>query len=156
MTRRNPGKLAARLGLPERELGEYVPRYNVAPMQPYFVLTTSRDGQKAIPAIWGLVNSWAIDDSRAYKCINAKAESIERSPTFRGAFYQRRCVVPADGFYEWRGLKRKREPLYIRPADKGLLLFAGLYEALAVPDRRAAEDFHHNHDFRKLVTRANT
>jgi len=76
-----------------------------------------------------LVNSWATDNSRASQGINAKAETLEERRAFREAFLKRRCVVPADGFYEWRGPKTQREPVWIHPANGGLLLFAGLYEA---------------------------
>jgi putative SOS response-associated peptidase YedK len=62
-------------------------------------------------------------------CINAKAETVDQLPSFREAFEKRRCVVPADGFYEWRGPKARREPLWIHPADDALLIFAGLFEA---------------------------
>jgi hypothetical protein len=62
------------------------------------------------------VNSWAKDASRASMCINAKAETVDKLPSFREAFAKRRCVVPADGFYEWRGPKARREPLWIHPA----------------------------------------
>jgi putative SOS response-associated peptidase YedK len=62
-------------------------------------------------------------------CINAKAETVDKLPSFREAFERRRCVVPADGFFEWRGPKARREPLWIHPADGALLLFAGLFEA---------------------------
>jgi len=101
MTRRNRSELAAMLGVHENELGDYVPRFNIAPTQPYFVLKTKYESREAIPATWGLVNSWAKDASRASMCINAKAETIDQLPSFRGAFEKRRCVVPADGFYEW-------------------------------------------------------
>ena len=129
MTRRDRSELAAMLGVPESELGDYVPRFNIAPTQPYFVLKTKYESREAIPAIWGLVNSWATDASRASMCINAKAETVDKIPSFREAFEKRRCVVPADGFYEWRGPKARREPLWIHPADDALLLFAGLFEA---------------------------
>jgi len=76
-----------------------------------------------------LVNSWATDNNRASQCINAKAETLEERRAFREAFQQRRCVVPADGFSEWRGPKTQREPVWIHPVDGGLLLFAGLYES---------------------------
>src|SRR5580693_5278642 len=75
---------------------------HIAPTQPYFVLKTKYESREAIPATWGLVNSWAKDASRASMCINAKAETIDKLPAFRGAFEKRRCVVPADEFYEWR------------------------------------------------------
>src|SRR3984957_14370684 len=93
-------------------------------------LRTKYESREAIPATWGLVNSWAKDAGRASMCINAKAETVDKLPSFREAFAKRRCVVPADGFYEWRGPKARREPLWIHPADDGaLLLFAGLFEA---------------------------
>jgi putative SOS response-associated peptidase YedK len=130
MTRRDRSELAVMLGVRENELGDYVPRFNIAPTQPYFVLKTKYESREAIPATWGLVNSWAKDASRASMYINAKADTIDQLPSFRGAFEKRRCVVPADGFFEWRGPKTKREPLWIHPADDGaLLLFAGLFEA---------------------------
>src|SRR6266851_9973838 len=92
-------------------------------------LKTKYENREAIPATWGLVNSWAKDASRASMCINAKAETMDKLLSFREAFEKRRCVVPADGFYEWRGPKARREPLWIHPADNALLLFAGLFEA---------------------------
>jgi putative SOS response-associated peptidase YedK len=129
MTRRDRDELAAMLGVPERELGDYAPRFNIAPTQPYFVLRTKYENREVIPATWGLVNSWAKDAGRASRYINAKAETVDQLPSFREAFEKRRCVVPADGFYEWRGPKARREPLWIHPADGALLLFAGLFEA---------------------------
>ena len=123
------GRSGGYAGAPESELGDYAPRFNIAPTQTYFVLTTRYESRKLIPATWGLVNTWAKDASRASMCINAKAETVDRLPSFREAFERRRCVVPADGFYEWRGPKDRREPLWIHRADGGLLLFAGLYEA---------------------------
>jgi putative SOS response-associated peptidase YedK len=135
MTRRDKAELAALLGVPKSELGDYTPRFNIAPTQPSFILKTTYESREAIPATWGLVNSWAIDPSRAYKCINAKAETIEKAPSFRAAFYRRRCIVPADGFYEWHGPRRNRQPFWIRPVERSLLLFAGLFEAWQVqPD----------------------
>ena len=81
-----------------------------------------------------MVNRWAKDNSRASQCINAKAETIEQRSTFHEAFQQRRCVVPADGFYEWTGPRNKRQPLWIHPRSGGLILFAGVYESwLLVP-----------------------
>jgi len=69
---RDRSELAATLGVPERELGDYMPRFNIAPTQPYFVLKTRYESRQAIPATWGLVNSWAKDAGRASMCINAK------------------------------------------------------------------------------------
>ena len=146
MTRRDRTELAAMLGVPESELGDYTPRFNIAPTQPYFVLKTRYESREAIPATWGLVNSWAKDASRASMCINAKAETVDKLPSFREAFEKRRCVVPADGFFEWRGPKARREPLWIHPADGALLLFAGLFEAWQPQPGDVADDVHHYHD----------
>lgn len=136
LTRRDRHELAAELGVADESLADYRPRYNIAPLQNHFVVTLERENRKIIPARWGLVNSWAKDNKRAAMCINAKAETVEKLPTFRAAFKKRRCAVPADGFYEWRGPKGKRQPLWIHPRRGGLLLFAGLYESWRPePDR---------------------
>ena len=104
----------------------YRPRFNIAPTDQHFIVTSEFERRKAQRARWGLVNRGARDNRRASQCINAKAETLERRPTFSEAFRQRRCVVPADGFYEWTGPKAKRQPLWIHPRAGGLLLFAGL------------------------------
>jgi putative SOS response-associated peptidase YedK len=77
----------------------------------------------------GLINRGEKDRSFAARRINARAESVDLAPSFREACRQRRCVIPADGFYEWNGPKDKRMPQWFPHADGGLLLFAGLYEA---------------------------
>jgi putative SOS response-associated peptidase YedK len=107
----------------------YRPRFNIAPTDQHFIVTSEFERRKAQSARWGLVNRSARDNSRASQCINAKAETLEQRVTFREAFLQRRCVIPADGFYEWTGPKAKRRPLWIHPRAGGLMLFAGLYEA---------------------------
>ena len=76
-----------------------------------------------------MVNRWAKDNSHASQCINAKAETLDQRPTFSESFQQRRCILPADGFYERAGPKAKRQPLWLHPRAGGLLLFAGLYES---------------------------
>lgn len=129
LTRQNRRELARLLGVDEDELRDYRPRYNIAPTDPHFIVTSKYERRTARPATWGLVNSWATDNSRASQCINAKAETLEERRTFREAFLHRRCVIPADGFYEWLGPKMQREPVWIHPAEGGLLLFAGLYES---------------------------
>src|SRR5580698_375355 len=107
----------------------YRPRFNLAPTDPHFIVTSEFERRTVQRARWGLVNRWAKDNKRAAQAINAKAETLEDRPTFREAFHQRRCVVPADGFYEWTGAKAKRQPLWIHPRAGGLILFAGLYES---------------------------
>jgi putative SOS response-associated peptidase YedK len=107
----------------------YRPRFNIAPTDQHFIVTSEFERRKAQSARWGLVNRSARDNSRASQCINAKAETLEQRATFREAFLRRRCVIPADGFYEWTGPKAKRQPLWIHPRAGGLMLFAGLYES---------------------------
>jgi putative SOS response-associated peptidase YedK len=122
----------ARTRIPSRsrrgDLSFHRPRYNIAPTQDHFVLISEYERRKVLPARWGLVNSGARDNSRAAQCINAMAETVESKPSFREAFRQRRCIVPADGFYEWVGPKQARTPVWFHPHDGGLLFFAGLYE----------------------------
>jgi putative SOS response-associated peptidase YedK len=107
----------------------YRPRFNIAPTDQHFIITSEFERRKAQRARWGLINRWASDNTRASQCINAKAETLEERASFREAFQQRRCVVPSDGFFEWVGLKSKRQPLWIHPRGDGLMLFAGLYES---------------------------
>jgi putative SOS response-associated peptidase YedK len=116
------------LGVDPLELSFHRPRYNIAPTQEHFVLVSQYERHKVLRARWGLVNRGAKDNSRAAQCINAMAETVDTKPSFREAFRQRRCIVPADGFYEWRGPKQARTPMWFHPRDKGLLFFAGLYE----------------------------
>jgi putative SOS response-associated peptidase YedK len=120
--------LAGRLGIAADALADYRPRYNIAPLQGHFVITTAYENRKLLNAKWGLVPHWAKNVSRAAQSINAKAETVEVKPTFGEAFRRRRCVVPADGFYEWTGTKDARRPLWIHRHDGEPLLFAGLYE----------------------------
>lgn len=107
----------------------YRPRWNIAPTDEHFIVTSEYERRHVHRAKWGLVNRWAHDNKRAAAAINAKAETLESRGTFREAFAQRRCVVAADGFYEWTRPKNQRQPHWIRPRDSGLILFAGLYEA---------------------------
>jgi putative SOS response-associated peptidase YedK len=128
LTRGVSRELADLLGVDEVALSFHRPRYNIAPTQEHFVLVSEYERRKVLPARWGLVNRGAKDRSRAAQCINAMAETVEAKPSFREAFQKRRCIVPADGFYEWRGGKQARTPVWFYPHDEGLLFFAGLYE----------------------------
>jgi putative SOS response-associated peptidase YedK len=128
LTERDRSLVEARLGVPAGALADYAPRYNIAPTQPWFVVVARYENRAILPARWGLVPYWSKDASRAANHINAKSESVESTPAFRQAFEQRRCVVPADGFYEWTGPRTARQPVWIRRRDRQLLLFAGLYE----------------------------
>ncbi len=115
--------------MPADSFNDYRPRYNVAPTQKHFIVRIKYENREVIPATWGLVRSGSKDASMAAKCINARSETTESRSAFRDAFHKRRCVVPADGFFEWTGPKTARQPTWFHREDRGMLLFAGLYEA---------------------------
>src|SRR3990172_4393822 len=112
-------------------LPELAPRWDGAPGQPGAIVRVRRSsGERALELRrWGLVPPWAKDASVGARLVNARVESVAELPAFRRAFRERRCLVPADGFYEWqtRG-KRFRQPYHVRPAARALLAIAGLYE----------------------------
>jgi len=115
----------------------WIPRYNIAPTQPVAVITDA-----ARPTLdymrWGLVPSWTKDISIGQKLINARAETIREKPSFRSAFSRRRCLIPADGFFEWKkpegGKKLPAEPYYFRLRDGKPFAFAGLWEIWHSPE----------------------
>jgi putative SOS response-associated peptidase YedK len=118
------------------------PDYNVAPTKPVpVVLHRRRPGDRTGPLVrhlrtarWGLVPSWARDATSAAKRINARVETVATMPAFRLALARRRCLVPADGWYEWaRREDGGRQPIYLSPADRSGLAFAGLYEFWSGP-----------------------
>jgi putative SOS response-associated peptidase YedK len=113
------------------------PDYNVAPTKRvYAVMDRTRAGEAARElrvVRWGLVPSWAKDVKIGSRLINARAETVAEKPSFRRAFAHRRCLLPADGYYEWQareaaGGKTVKQPFFIHRADGGPLAFAGLYE----------------------------
>jgi putative SOS response-associated peptidase YedK len=112
------------------------PRYNIAPTQevPIVRRTRAGEGRELLLARWGLVPYWADDVKIGNRLINARAETLERTPAFREAFQRRRCLVPADGFFEWRKEGKTRQPLLIRRRDEAPFAFAGLWERWRQPD----------------------
>ncbi len=102
--------------------------------------------RRLAPLTWGLVPSWAKDRSIGARLINARAETLAEKPAFRKAFAQRRCLLPADGFYEWydpsggSGRRTTKQPFYIHRADGGLLVMAGLYEIWRDPAKERDDD----------------
>lgn len=114
---------------------ELQPRYNMAPSQPIAVIPN--DGKNELTYYsWGLVPFWAKDPSIGNRMINARAETLDEKPSFKNAFRRRRCLVLADGFYEWKaepGTKTKT-PMYIHLKDQRPFTFAGLWERWNPPD----------------------
>jgi len=130
--------LAARLGVSAMAFVNYRPRYNIAPQQEHFIVTTEYENRELAAAKWGLMSNSG-EHGRARYSINAKAETVESRPTFAAAFAHRRCVIPANGFYEWTGPKYARRPLWIHRGDGDLLLFAGLYQNGENNDNRSTQ-----------------
>lgn len=107
------------------------PRWNVAPTQQAPVVRLRKDGSRELRMLrWGLVPFWAKDDRGGARMINARGETVAEKPAFREAFKARRCLVPADGFYEWEtlGATPSKQPLLFRMADGRPFAFAGLWE----------------------------
>ena len=120
--------------------GQPEARWNVAPSQQIFVIACSLDGatRRFGTLRWGLVPSWAKDPSIGNRLINARAETVASAPSFRTAFERRRCLVPANGFFEWRqepGSRRVRgRPFYAHPTDGSVLALGGIWEVWHGPD----------------------
>jgi putative SOS response-associated peptidase YedK len=112
------------------------PRYNIAPTQDVPVIRQRKDpaGQRTLQMLrWGLVPSWAESLAGGAKMINARAETVMAKPAFHRAFARRRCLVPADGFYEWRPDDKAKQPYLITARDGAPLAFAGLWERWSPP-----------------------
>jgi len=120
--------LARLFGFAERP--NLLPRVNIAPGQEVAVLRADEAGTRHFAWLrWGLVPCWAKDEKIGYRMINARAESVAEKPAFRAAFRKRRCLVLADGFYEWRAEKGGKQPYRITLADGRPFAFAGLWES---------------------------
>lgn len=145
------------------ELPPVVPRYNIAPRQPIGIVRLRRNsgvdnpgGSRSVNTAgtdprgegatrefavvrWGLVPSWATDPKIGDRLINARAETIASKPAFRSAFRYRRCLIPADGFYEWAKTGGRKKPFFFRLPNDQLFAFAGLWEAWEGPDHSYLE-----------------
>jgi putative SOS response-associated peptidase YedK len=122
---------------------EWGPRFNVAPSQPIGGIRNV-DGQREWSLLrWGLIPSWAKDEKIGYRMINARGETVHEKPSFRAAFKRRRCLIPVDGFYEWKavgeGRSKPKQPFHIRRTDQQVFAFAGLWECWTSPDGSEVE-----------------
>lgn len=106
------------------------PRYNIAPTQPVSAIVQTKEDREYRVFQWGLVPSWSKDPKIGSRMINARSETVAEKPSFRAAFKRRRCLVLADGFYEWQrtGSGGKQQPYYIQVEDQEIFGFAGLWE----------------------------
>lgn len=107
---------------------ELTPRYNIAPTQEVAVVGLNREGTRTLGLMrWGLIPSWAKDPSIGNRMINARSETAAQKPAFRSSFKKRRCLVPADGFYEWKKIGDGKQPFHIRLKSAAPFAIAGLW-----------------------------
>jgi putative SOS response-associated peptidase YedK len=136
-----PGRdLAERFGLEEEPVLE--PRYNIAPTQMVAIIRLEKEtGRRRLDFVrWGLIPFWSKDPSIGNKLINARAETAAEKPAFSSAFKSRRCLVPADGYYEWKKRKEgQKQPYLARNADGTPFAFAGLWEKWQAPEDQIIE-----------------
>jgi putative SOS response-associated peptidase YedK len=109
---------------------DWEPRYNIAPSQPVGIIRQDRSKPERHFSLarWDLIPSWATDASVGFKTINARAETVASKPAFRDAFMSRRCLLPADGFFEWRRSGKEKQPFHFGMQDDSLFAFAGLWD----------------------------
>ncbi len=126
--------LASRFDLFEAPL--WIPRYNIAPTQEVLAVVKPPDAARRQARLlrWGLIPMWAEGPAVGSRMINARAETVATKPAFRWAFRERRCLILADGFYEWQRQGRRKQPFYICLRDGRPFAFAGLWERWVPPD----------------------
>jgi putative SOS response-associated peptidase YedK len=122
---------------------DWVPRYNVAPTQPALVIRQHPKEPRRVLTLmrWGLIPLWSKDTSGAAAKINARSETAATLPVFRDAMKSRRCIVPADGFYEWRRTGGQKQPFCFEVQDGELFAFAGLWERWKNPEGEWVKSF---------------
>jgi putative SOS response-associated peptidase YedK len=122
------------------EAPELPPRYNIAPSQQIAAVRLSSSGQREFTFFkWGLVPSWAADEKIGWKLLNARGETVSKKPSFRNSFRERRCLIPADGFYEWVAEGKRKKPFRFRRRDRKPFAFAGLWERWPRPGMEPLE-----------------
>jgi putative SOS response-associated peptidase YedK len=128
LTDPDPRLLRFRFGLAEEAKIEQAPRYNVAPTDPVLAIRLDGDGERELGVLrWGLIPHFADPDSFDKLLINARAETVAEYPAFRDAFHEHRCLIVADGFYEWRAEETGKKPVWITRPSKEPFAFAGLW-----------------------------
>jgi putative SOS response-associated peptidase YedK len=132
---RDAAELASHFGVVEEPEEVLPPSWNVAPTDPVMVVL-QRDQARLLKVVrWGLVPSWSKDAKGAARLINARSETLAEKPAFRAAYARRRCLVPADGYYEWQQLGGEKQPWFLTARDGGPLPMAGLYEVWKAPEQ---------------------
>jgi putative SOS response-associated peptidase YedK len=133
----SPEAIRALFGYPEQP--NFPPRYNVAPTQPVPIVRLN-DGKREFALVrWGLIPAWVKDPKTFSLVINARGDSVIDKPSFRNAMKRRRCLFPADGFYEWKEEGPRRRPYAVLPKDRKPFAFAGLWESWMGPNGEEME-----------------
>lgn len=136
-----------------REFPDLVPHYNIAPTQLVICIRQTDSQRTADRMRWGLVPSWAKDETIGNRLINARSETAAEKPSFRSAYAKRRCLIPTDGFYEWeKTAAGTKQPWFIHQPDRKPFAFAGLWESWRV---RNSSDEQHMLSCTILTTAAN-
>ena len=136
----DPDGLVRFLVIDERQAPDLGPNYNVAPTQEVYAAAEHDDRRHLVTLRWGLVPSWAKDPAIGNRMINARAETAAEKRSFAPSLRKRRCLIPADGFYEWQRHERgPKTPHYIRRADEAPMTFAGLWSVWRDPADETAE-----------------
>ncbi len=125
----------------ESDESEWTPRYNIAPSQPVPVIRQNpKEPRRELSLMrWGLIPSWAKDASVAARMINARSETAGTKPAFRDPLTNRRCLIPADGFYEWSRTGKVKQPYCFEVNDGELFAFAGIWDRWTDPSRNSIE-----------------
>jgi len=124
-----------------RAVGEFHQRhlYNIAPSQTVAIIR-EQEGQRTLSGVhWGLIPFWAKESKVGYSMINARSETVASKPSFREPFRKRRCLIPVDGFYEWKREGKEKQPFFIHRPDNGIFSFAGLWDSWKAPDGHTIE-----------------
>jgi putative SOS response-associated peptidase YedK len=138
----SPELLAERFGVDEVRVEDHEPHYNVAPRAEVPAVRRREDRKILSRLRWGLVPSWAKDPKMGDRQINARAESVSDKPVYRTAFGRRRCLIPADGFYEWQKQpgKRRKQPMFVHLRSGEPMAFAGLWEIWKDPKAEGEDE----------------
>lgn len=108
--------------------GDYEPRYNIAPGQDILTIVQNGRIREGVQMRWGLIPFWADDEKIGYRMINARAETVTEKPSFKSAIKKRRCLIPVDGFYEWKKEDGKKQPYRFEMKNKKTFALAGIWE----------------------------
>jgi len=130
---RSPEELTRVFGL--SACADFAPRFNIAPATDIAVVRRTPEGARALHLLrWGLIPNWSKDPKIGSRLINARGETVMVKPSYRNAFQKRRCLIPADGFYEWQPQGQTKQPFYFSDPHGHVLALAGLWESWRAPD----------------------